>query len=195
MKIGFFFIPTNHRSNECEWLEMHLFGDVLLWSFETNELVSFTIDSIGRARPDRFLGKNNDGPDEWNAHWRHGTPIFLPLHSSRDSTYLSAPLFDEDPGNNGNERRRRYLLPPIFRMVENRFARARGIGVRKKKRERRKGKEREKAKGRRGQKGSCGAKEGGRERDREKCCERAASVWSFINRRRRSDYLFSVGSL
>lgn len=58
-----------------------------------------------------------------------GTPIFLPSHSSRGSTYLSALLFDEDPGNNGNGRRRRYLLPPIFRMVENRFARARGIGV------------------------------------------------------------------
>lgn len=114
-----------------------------------------------------------------------GTPIFLPLHSSRGSTYLSTLLFDEDPGNNGNERRRRYLLPPIFRMVENRFARAPGIGVAEKELER----EREKReKGERGQNGSCETKE--KEIEHEH-----ASVWSFINRRRRSDYLFSVRSL
>lgn len=48
----------------------------------------------------------------------YGAPIFLPSHSSRGSTYLSVPLFDEDPSNNGNERYREYLSPSIFRMVE-----------------------------------------------------------------------------
>lgn len=50
-------VAVNANGLKCISL---LFGDVSLWPRETNELVSLTIDGIGRARPNHFLGKNND---------------------------------------------------------------------------------------------------------------------------------------
>jgi len=66
-------------------------------------------------------------------------------------------------------------------MVENRFARRTSTVEKEIKKDR---KEKEE--------NSC-AKKRRREREKRKC--EHASVCSFINRRRRSDYLFSVGSL
>lgn len=111
------------------WNASPQFGDVSLWPFEPNELVLLTIDGIGRAEPDRFLEENNDA-NEWNAYFA-ALRFFFPRIQAGAPPILSASLFDEDPGNNGNEHHHWYLLPPIFRTVENRFARARGMGVAK----------------------------------------------------------------
>lgn len=155
-----------------------------VWSLETNELVLLTIDGIGRARPDRFLGKNNGGSDEWNAHLRHSD---IPPIAFKSRLHLSIrPIVWR-----GSRQQWQRALPPVFITTdfpdgEKSFCtcsrnRCGGKGAGEREREKRE-------KGERGQNGSCETKE--KEIEHEH-----ASVWSFINRRRRSDYLFSVRSL
>lgn len=108
---------------------MHLYTSVTFRCGRSRRTSSSYSRSMASEEYDRIVFSRKTTTRTSETH-TCGTLIFLPLHSP---PIYPPPLFDEEPGNNGNEHHHwRYLLPPIFWMVENRFALARGIGVARK---------------------------------------------------------------
>lgn len=91
------YITVNANSLKC-----HFYTSVTFRCGHSGQTNSSRSRSMVSEEHDQIVFSGKTTSARTSETHTSGTLIFLPLHSSRDFTYLSALLFDEDPGNNGN---------------------------------------------------------------------------------------------
>lgn len=100
---------TNHRSSECDCGLKCVYTAVTFRCGRSGRTSSSHSRWIAWGEHDQIVFSGKTTMVRTSETHTCGTLIFLSLHSSRGSTYLSALLFDEDPGQQWQR-----TLPPVF---------------------------------------------------------------------------------